>query len=291
MNKGLFLVIGLFVFVSCSSGKQAGTDSRTLQKSAGGASYVLELTPKQASRKTTLNLVAAGFNLSDAKIEWQVNGRSFTPPAPAQFNGADAAKGDSVQAVAVVGGREVRSNVVQIMNTPPEITRVKILPEVFKPGDVLSVEAEGNDIDGNDISFLYEWTRNGEPAGKGPRIETAVKRGDRVSVKITPFDGEGYGSPVVLNRDIQNLPPIIIENNEFAFDGKTYTCQVKANDPDGDALRYSLEASPDGMTIDQSTGLIRWPVPPEFKGEVGAVAVVDDGHGGIARYNMKITIK
>jgi hypothetical protein len=291
MNKTLSLAILLLLLISCSSEKKPGNVTESSEKPAAGAPYALELTPKEASRKTTLNLIANGFNISDAKIEWMVNGRPVTTLAPTQFNGADATKRDSVQARAVVGGREVRSNAVQIMNAPPEITKVKILPEVFKFNDTLSVEVEGNDADGDQVSFLYEWTKNGEPAGKAPSIEATVKRGDRVSVKGTSYDGESYGSSVVLNREIQNLPPMIIENNVFNFDGKIYSYQVKATDPDEDTLRYSLEVSPNGMTIDPSKGLINWPVPPEFKGEVGTIAVVDDGHGGIARYNLKIIIR
>jgi hypothetical protein len=45
------------------------------------------------------------------------------------------------------------------------------------------------------------------------------------------------------------------------------------------------------MTIDKATGLIRWNVPPDFKGDVEVMTVVDDGHGGIARCGQKITIK
>ncbi len=95
----------------------------------------------------------------------------------------------------------------------------------------------------------------------------------------------------MLNREIQNHPPIIQEHREFNFDGTVYTYQVKASDPDGDALVYSLEGAPDGMSIDKSTGLITWKVPAEFKGDAGATAVVNDGNGGIARYNLKISIK
>jgi hypothetical protein len=251
----------------------------------------LELLPKEATRKSTLYLRTTGLDLSGAKIEWLVNGRPFTPLVPTQFDGADAAKGVAVQARVVVGGREVASNVVQIMNAPPEIVRLKVMPEVFKPRDVLSVETEGKDIDGDAVSFLYEWTRNGEPAGKGSRIETPIKRGDKVSVKVTPFDGENYGVPVVMNREIRNMPPVIVENKEFIFDGKACSYQVKASDPDEDTLQYSLEQAPGGMTIDKSTGLIKWSVPPDFKGEMDVSIIVNDGQGGIARCGQKITIK
>ncbi len=291
MKKPFSIVILSILLVSCSSGKPKDAVSVSSQKpSAKDAPYTLELAPKEATRKTTIRLVATGFNISDAKVEWMLNDRPFTTSEPTKFAGSDAAKGDSVQAVAVVKGREVRSNIVHITNAPPEITRVKILPEVFKAGDTLSVEAEGIDNDGNNVSLLYEWTKNGEPAGKGPRIEKTVKRGDKISVKVTPFDGENYGSSVVLSREIQNLPPVIIENKEFTFEGEMYKGQIKAMDPDGDTLKYSLEVSPKDMTIDPTTGLINWRVPREFKGDVEVIAVVDDGHGGIARYTLKITI-
>jgi hypothetical protein len=94
-----------------------------------------------------------------------------------------------------------------------------------------------------------------------------------------------------LHREISNLPPVITEHREFKFDGKVYAYQVKASDPDEDALVYSLKSAPKGMSIDQSTGLINWPVPPEFKGDAEATAVVDDGHGGTALYQLKITIQ
>jgi hypothetical protein len=301
MNKIFSIIITTVLFLSCSQDKQAATTGKPSSEPASGVSgtlsqpgpavYALELLPKEATRKSTLYLRTTGLDLSGAKIEWLVNGRPFTPLVPTQFDGADAAKGVAVQARVVVGGREVASNVVQIMNAPPEIVRLKVMPEVFKPRDVLSVETEGKDIDGDAVSFLYEWTRNGEPAGKGSRIETPIKRGDKVSVKVTPFDGENYGVPVVMNREIRNMPPVIVENKEFIFDGKACSYQVKASDPDEDTLQYSLEQAPGGMTIDKSTGLIKWSVPPDFKGEMDVSIIVNDGQGGIARCGQKITIK
>lgn len=172
----------------------------------------------------------------------------------------------------------------------PEITYVKILPEVFKAGDTLNVEALAGSAEGTAVSILYEWTRNGEPAGNGKQLAAPVKRGDRISVKVTPFDGENYGRLVVLNREILNLPPVISEDRNFTFDGTIYTYQVKASDPDGDSLAYSLKSAPEGMSIDPLTGLIKWNVPAAFKGEAPATISVTDGHGGEAVYNIKVLI-
>lgn len=170
--------------------------------------------------------------------------------------------------------------VIKVTNTPPELSRVKIMPEVFKPGDTLYVDVSGSDIDGDEVKILYEWTKNGMPAGNDKRIEGQIKRGDRVSVKITPFDGEVNGRTIILHREIGNLPPMIIENKEFNFDGKVYTYQIKAEDPDGDSLSFSLKSSPSGMVIDPTTGLIHWKVPSGFRGKSIITVSVTDGHGG-----------
>ncbi len=181
-----------------------------------------------------------------------------------------------------VKGREVLSNIVKVKNAAPELTKIKIMPETFKSGDVLYVDVIGSDIDGDEITILYEWTKNGEPAGKEKQIGTSIKRGDKISIKITPFDGESYGQAVILRREIRNLPPVIMEDKEFSFDGKGFSYRVKAIDPDNDTLAYSLKTAPAGMTIEKTTGLIQWIVPQDFKGKTDVAVVVSDGHGGEA---------
>lgn len=185
------------------------------------------------------------------------------------------------------GPSEAPPNTVQ--NNPPELTRVKLMPEVFKPGDRLYIEAEGSDIDGNEVTIIYEWTINGSPAGNSKEIDAQIKRGDRISVRITPYDGELYGSPVTLKREIGNIPPLISEEKLFTFDGNIYTYQIKASDPDGDVLTYSLKTAPDGMTVD-SSGLVRWNVPPDFKGKSPVAVTVIDGHGGESVLSFDVRI-
>lgn len=300
-----FLVcITLFFILSCSSEKPAEVGSQKPSEVGGGrvselsrppaslvsALYSLQIVPTNVTRNSTIYLVAQGFNPSDAKIEWLVNGNPAISLIPNQFKATETKKGDKVQAKATIQGSEIFSNIIQIKNTPPEISKVKILPEVFKPRDTLNVEVSGNDIDGDEVTITYEWAKNGEPAGNDKRIETLLKRGDKFSVKITPFDGEVYGRSVVLHREIRNLPPMIIDDKKFNFDGKMYSYQVMATDPDGDTLTYFLKTAPSGMTIDPSTGLITWNVPPEFKGKAPVTVSVKDGHGGEAVQSFALEI-
>ncbi|MEM7827060.1 MAG: putative Ig domain-containing protein, partial [Candidatus Aenigmatarchaeota archaeon] len=120
---------------------------------------------------------------------------------------------------------------------------------------------------------------------------SGFKRGDLVSVKITPFDGKDYGKPKVLKTEIKNTAPRIIEHKKAKIEGLLYTYQVNATDADGDKLTYSLKYAPDGMSIDPSTGFIKWNVPPEFKGKVPVTVSVTDGYGGEAVQSLTLEIQ
>lgn len=281
--------IALFLLIACSKEKPAGTGDQTSPQK-GEVSYSIEITPLNVTRNSTVYLVPNGFAVSDAKIDWLVNGKSASASMPDQLNTNETRKHDTVQARAIINGKEILSNTVQIKNSPPDISKVKILPEVFKPGDTLSIEASGSDIDGDGVSISYEWTRNGSPAGNGPQIEGPVKRGDKISIKITPFDGNNYGRAVVLQREIVNMPPMIIEDKKYTFNGNVYTYQVNAVDADGDTMTYTLKKAPTGMTINPTTGLIKWNVSPDFNGKFQFTVSVTDGNGGEASQSFTLNL-
>jgi hypothetical protein len=196
--------------------------------------------------------------------------------------------GDSLSG-SVKGGTKVAPSEQPSKNNPPTVEKAKLQLETRNNIDIIKVVVEGKDKDGDPVTFKYEWTKNGEPAGGGDAL-SGFKRGDTIAVKITPFDGKEYGHPKVLTTVIQNTTPKIIEHREITFDGKTYTYQVKAVDPDGDALRYKLKQSPQGMTIDESTGLITWKVRGNETGKNPVTVLVSDGNGGEAVYDFEVTI-
>lgn len=171
-------------------------------------------------------------------------------------------------------------------NNPPIITKAKFRLENINNIDVFKVITEGSDKDGDPINYKYEWTKNNEPAGNGDSI-TGFKRGDKIAVKIIPFDGKDYGQPRTLNIEIKNATPKIIDHKEISFDGKSLSYQIKATDPDGDRLSYSLADAPKGMTID-STGLIKWQVGPKDYGKHTVNVKVSDGQGGEVVYTLNI---
>ena len=171
----------------------------------------------------------------------------------------------------------------------PAITKLQLKPEVVNNVDALRVYAEGSGGDG-EVTFKYEWTKNGEPAGDGSTL-AGFKRSDRVSVRVTPGDGKTEGPSRTLTTEIGNLPPKIIEHRDLISTGKVFSYQVRALDPDGDALSFSLKSAPQGMTIDPEAGLIKWDVPAGFGGRAAVTVSVTDGHGGEVFQSFTVDVK
>jgi len=297
-NLNNVLLCALLFLLSCSSQKPAETGAAG-SKTAGSAIsktatsvYSIAINPPNASRNTIFYIIPTNFNLSDAKkIEWTVNGATVSDGMATSFKASAAKRGDVVQASVTGPNFQVFSNTVEIRNSPPEITAIKFMPELFRAGDQLYADVTVSDPDGDPVTVLYEWTVDGQPAGRGQRIGVPLKRGNKVLLKVTPFDGMDYGTPAVVESEVANTPPVIVEHADFSFDGTIYTYQVKASDPDGDRLTYSLGASLSGMNINESTGLLTWNVPPDFAGVQPVSVIVNDGHGGTAQYSFNIEIK
>ena len=307
-NYYLFTLLLFFLFcfaIACSTENTSDTkiqnaydESKTSvivtskESSAVSDELSLEISPSEPTHSSTLDVTAKGFNAENAKIEWLVNNIRVAPQETSkQFKTAGTNKGDTVQAIAIIDDREISSNIVTVVNAPPELTRVKIMPEVFNPGDRLYVDATAADVDGDDVSINYEWSFNGETAGSSKEINTEIKRGDKISVKVTPYDGETYGRSITLNREINNLPPMIGKDSTSNFDGKTYTYQINAIDPDGDSLTYTLKEGPPGMTVGSESGIITWNVPPGDTGLHAVTVLISDSRGGelLAPFNLKIS--
>ena len=66
-------------------------------------------------------------------------------------------------------------------------------------------------------------------------------------------------TPGIYALPYPNLAPIITSAPVLtAYSSQSYNYQVAANDPDGAVLGYLLYDAPQGMSVDQNTGLITW---------------------------------
>lgn len=215
---------------------------------------------------------------------------SCTSESPSTVGPASEADETTVRTESAPHDPEAAVSSSDATNHPPQISQAKMMLETFKPGDALGVEVVASDPDQDAVTLQYEWTKNGDPAGNGQRIDAPLKRGDNVSVRITPFDGADHGATLVLDREIVNQPPMVNEHEQYQFDGAVYTYQLNATDFDGDALTYALHSGPAGMRIDSSTGVITWNVPPEFIGKAIYRIAVTDGHGGKTEQDFTFSV-
>ncbi len=88
-----------------------------------------------------------------------------------------------------------------------------------------------------------------------------------------------------------NTPPQILSSPDTAATvGQLYEYDVNALDGDGDTLSYQLTASPSGMTINATNGLISWTPTVAQTGNHDVVISVTDGQGGEATQSFAVTV-
>jgi hypothetical protein len=189
-----------------------------------------------------------------------------------------------------VAGGGTNAAGVAVGNASPEIRGLQFVGGDGRPGNTLGVVAEGYDADGDRVQLEIAWMKNGQPAGTGNLLAAPVKRGDKVSVTVIPFDGKERGRSATLFREILNTPPAIEGQEQFQVTDNAVTFHVRASDADGDPLTYSLKDAPAGMSIDRKTGLVRWMTSPGTTGKVPFTVIVSDGAGGESTARFSVTI-
>src|SRR5262249_26343534 len=102
---------------------------------------------------------------------------------------------------------------------------------------------------------LVTWTPAANQSGpQAIAILVDDGQGNVASQHFTVVVATAAGAPGVANH-----PPAIVSTPGLvALAGRAYEYSVQASDPDGDTPTFSLSTHPDGMTIDQATGLVNW---------------------------------
>jgi len=271
------------IFLGCSEPPQESVSSdehkSTVESGVMDKIGTINIRPLNASVTSVITLQSSDASLNRSKIRWYVNEIEDELSRGVRFSSNDLKKGDVVKAVIIQGKKELVSNEISIRNTPPLIHKARIYPTRPVASSNIIVEASAEDADGDYISFKYNWTHNGNFAGEDSSLEKEVKRGDVISVTVTPVDNEGAGNSVTLESSIVNSLPEITEG-PHQFNGTLYKYQISAADPDGDDLSYTLEEGPEGMNVDPSSGIITWEAGPADAGIYDFKVSVSDNHGG-----------
>ena len=163
-------------------------------------------------------------------------------------------------------------------NTAPTITSTPVT--TVEEGNAYSYAVTATDADGDTLSYaltqfpsgmsidgagLISWTPNSAQVGDNTvTAEVSDGRGglDSQSFVVTVTEAQANRGP-----QVTSVPAT------FTKEGREYSYQMVATDPDGDALNYALINGPAGMAVD-AAGLLTWTVGAE--GEYPVTLRVDD---------------
>src|SRR2546427_2744504 len=145
--------------------------------------------------------------------------------------------------VTTAGEAPVAASGASTGNHPPVVRSARIFPSKAMIEMELRVEVQGEDMDGDPITYRYKWLVNKDPApgATAPQFRTdGLKNGDRITVEVTPNDGKGDGAAFTTDPvTIGNTPPDIAEIHLEPvplYRGDQLKVTVIAGDPDGDPV-------------------------------------------------------
>ena len=300
---GLMLLLLLLVAGCSEREATAPTQPETGQTGAGTATQAdaaltgqgsVQIVPAAPTTLDDLRAVVSGVS-GKLAYRWKINGSIVPDASGARLPHSLFSKDDRVALVLTVNGRELATETF-IRNTPPEVISVSVAPQGFYHGIDITAAPTGNDADGDEISYSYMWLINDDEQ----LFETTAtlpgnlfQRDDRITLVITPSDGEDEGQPFRTGELIVgNAPPHFVSlPPELDPESATYRYAVRAVDPDNDPLAYSLEMAPPGMTIDENSGMLTWQMDESLAGEHEVVILVTDPQGAqnVQTFSINLT--
>ncbi|MFM6156165.1 MAG: putative Ig domain-containing protein, partial [Sphaerospermopsis kisseleviana] len=204
------------------------------------------------------------------------------------------------------------------LSTPPNNLQLRA-------GEVLKYDANARDANGDPLTYQLTFAPEGMTIDSESGIvvwiptkqqvekayqelqqinQAAIIRGryDLVlphplfNVLVTAKDGRGGSALQYLTFELlsDNHAPLftsLVPDNAKAQSGKTFQFQATAIDADNDTLTYSFNNStPNGMTIDATTGLVTWTPDDTQLGANQFTVKVEDGKGGQAFQTVTLTV-
>lgn len=215
----------------------------------------VKLTPLQGNKQSVFTCTPEGWTDSDKDgpsyvYLWYVNNQSQQSATGVNFSSADLVPGDIIHcSVVPFDGKEqgsaVKSNTAVVINNPPSILAVSILPESPTTLSELHCIPKGwTDSDLDPPGYLYQWVVDGQEvtgAITNTLVAGTVAKGMSVTCVVVPDDGYDVGAPVSSAPVvIGNAPPALGAVNlapAYGNQSTLFTCTaVSPTDPDGDPI-------------------------------------------------------
>ncbi len=180
------------------------------------------------------------------------------------------------------GGKANQSLTVQSLNPVQSQTT---------PGGTVAIESKV--VNPNNASLTYKWSATGGGfGGSGANnIWQAPAQSGTYQITLTVEDGQGASAQATTSITVSsNRPPVIIDLSYSPINlspGSSTVITCTANDPDGDIVRYSWNAS--AGIISGTGNQVSW-MAPNNTGDFGITCVVSDGKGGESRQTVTVSV-
>ena len=297
----IFLCVWVVSFfaVACENGRQDIPRQNTPQTTAGSQQVapVQELAatilPQDPDALSNLQAVCNYSGQGTVQYQWEQNGIILEGEHDATLLHKNRfTRGDRITLTAATAGRSASTTVI-IKSTRPVVTSVKFEPQIIYRGIDITAVPTAIDHDGDMVRFNYKWSVNGKELAENAATlsGSSIKRGDRLSLAVIPYDNNGEGEPFITKPiTVPNAPPRFISTPPREFSGEIYSYQAQADDPDGDPLTYALVSGPSGMNIDPKTGLVTLKITKEHAGTHKIEITVEDTQGLKASQIYSLTL-
>jgi len=182
---------------------------------------------------------------------------------------------------------------VMNVNDPPVFTSTANTTALV--GKAYSYQARATDVDKGDVlEYSLGTAPDGMSVDKSTGLVTwtpAKAQGGTQKVVVKVTDGhvtveQTFSLNVYMSPTITSQP-----TRTKIYSGESFDYKLAATDPDvGDVLTYSLDGAPAGMTIDASTGHIKWKAANKDVGTHTFKARVTDKHGLSDEQTITVTV-
>jgi hypothetical protein len=275
-----------------SESPQATTNQKKIPAATSAGNVTVNIVPENPTASDCLRAVVQGSPGRSAVV-WDVNGQTVSSGTDAQLCNAGFKRDDLV--TVTVGTSDIGAQAsVSIINSLPRVVDISSTPSEIFAGVEISVSPVAEDADGDEVDFTYQWLINGEA---DPVLTESIlpgdriRKGDSIQVLIVPNDffddGPTYESYAT---SVPNAAPSIISQPPQEILSRDYQYQVVASDPDDTEFTFRLDEAPEGMTIDEKSGLIQWSLMEVTPGDYTIAIVVADQEGAESAQEYRLTL-
>lgn len=294
-----------FILLGCQRG-EVGADNPNQKLITGNHPPVVRAATLQPTPLVLTGPIVVYVDAQDVdrnplsfRYRWIVNGQPVRNQDGEQLPPELLKRGDAVSVEiwphdGMVEGRLFTSEPVVVGNSPPVVAHLAIEPELVFPGVRVQARADLSDVDRDVIRVSYRWWKNDALVQEGDEAEldtAGFSRGDILSVEAVPFDGVQKGKAVrSVPIRLGNSPPRIVSAPAKSIVNNRYDYHVEATDTESDAITFSLETAPPGMTIDEHKGSVSWQISPDQLGVHKVRILAKDSQGAITFQEFELNL-